>query len=163
MNPYQNPVAAEVTRLKPSEDQSLLTSAATVLKEPPKTRILLVEDDDALRLTLRRSLERAGYETVEAAHGREALARLAEGPVDLVITDIVMPEMEGVELILQLRRSHPRLPVIAMSGGGRTGGDEYLKLARAGGAAKLLAKPFKPEQLLLAVREVLSSPDPATG
>jgi CheY-like chemotaxis protein len=80
--------------------------------------ILLIDDDDTMRLTLCRSLERAGYETHATGNGRAALKCLREAPVDLILTDILMPEMEGIELILSLRRSHPALPIIAMSGGG---------------------------------------------
>lgn len=83
--------------------------------------------------------------------------------MDLVVTDMVMPEMDGVELILILRKTHPRLPVIAMSGGGRLGPDDYLKIARAGGAARILAKPFEIDQLLWMVRELISTTAKADG
>jgi CheY-like chemotaxis protein len=118
-------------------------------------RILLIDDDETLRSALRRSLERAGYDTLEAADGRAALKLLTGDQVDVIITDLVMPEMEGIELIVSLRKSHPTVPVIAISGGGRTNSPQYLKIARGVGAARVLAKPFENEQLLEAVRELV--------
>ncbi len=126
---------------------------------PLQQRILLADDDEAVRSVLRRSLERAGYEVREASDGRAALKLLASTPADLIITDLVMPEMEGIEFILAMRKTHPKLPVIAMSGGGRAvGPDDYLKIARACGAVKILAKPFETEQLLAAMQELLGPP-----
>jgi CheY-like chemotaxis protein len=121
--------------------------------------ILLIDDDDTLRLTLRRSLERAGYETHEADNGRTALNCLREAPVDLILTDILMPEMEGIELILSLRRSLPTLPIIAMSGGGRATPEGYLKLSQDSGATSILTKPFEIEQLLATVSALIGAPD----
>ena len=129
---------------------------------PRQQHILLVDDDEAVRSVLRRGLVRAGYEVREAGDGRAALKLLASAPADLVITDLVMPEMEGIEFILALRKTHPKLPVIAMSGGGRAvGPDNYLKIARACGAMKILAKPFETEQLLTAMQELIGPPPPA--
>ncbi len=121
-------------------------------------RLLLVDDDEALRLVLCRALARAGYVTLEAADGLAALRVLTATPVDLVITDIVMPEMEGIDVIISARKTHPTLPVIAMSGGGRSRPDEYLPIARALGAARVLAKPFEIAQLLDLVRELVGTP-----
>ncbi len=110
-----------------------------------------------MRSLFRRTLQRAGYETLEATDGRAGLDLLSRNPVDLLITDLIMPEMEGVELILQLRHSHPHLRIIAISGGGRVAPEGYLEVARACGAAKVLAKPFEIEQLLSCVKELLES------
>ena len=118
-------------------------------------RILLVDDDDALRSVLRRALERAGYMVFEAADGRAALRVIAEGPVALVITDLVMPDMEGLELIRSLRRSHPVLPVIVISGGTGPGMEDYLPVAKLLGAAHILTKPFELPQLIDAVRSLV--------
>ncbi len=101
------------------------------------------------------ALKHAGYETIEATGGRAALALLANAEPDLIITDMVMPEMDGVELIMTLRKIRPKLPVIAMSGGGRVGPESYLRIARAGGAAKSLTKPFETPELLAAVQELI--------
>lgn len=120
-------------------------------------RILLVDDDDALRGTLRRILRRAGHSTVEASDGRDALAALETGDVDLVITDLIMPTSEGLDLILALGRDRPSLPVIAMSGGGRLQQGDLLAKARLLGAVTTLEKPFDGERLLAAVRDATVS------
>lgn len=115
--------------------------------------ILLVDDDEAFRSMLRRTLERAGYVVTEAADGRAALRALSGGAtVDLVITDIIMPDMEGIETIRTLRRTHPELKVIAMSGGGRMQPHDYLEVAKAFGAVRVLEKPFENEDLFAAIR-----------
>ena len=119
-------------------------------------RILLVEDDHPLRRALRISLEKSGYEVVEASGGREALAAFKRQPVDLVITDIIMPEMEGLETIHALRKLSPYLLIVAMSGGGRSTPEEYLRLAQQFGAVKVFAKPFEPGALCAAVASLLS-------
>ncbi len=118
-------------------------------------RILLIEDDEGTRSMLRRTLQHASYDTLEAEDGRVGLKLLSEHSVDLVITDIIMPEVEGIELIRNLRANKPNLPIIAISGGGRMGPEGYLNLAKTIGAAKVLAKPFEMEELLSAVKELL--------
>lgn len=130
----------------------------------PMSSILLVEDDEGTRSMLRRALQQAGYNILEAEDGRVAFKLLADQSVDLVITDIIMPEVEGIELMRMLRTSKPRLPVIAISGGGRMGPEGYLHLAKTIGAAKILAKPFEVEELLAAIKELLGQKeDPAAG
>lgn len=120
-----------------------------------RNRILLVDDDDAMRRALSKALERDGYAVVEAPNGRSALECLERNPVDLVVTDIIMPDSEGVELTLLLHSSHPELPVIAMSGGGHWDPEFHLSLARAAGATQVLSKPFPPEVLLEKVHSLL--------
>lgn len=117
--------------------------------------ILLVDDDADLRSLLRRTLLRAGYSVHEAENGREGLNVLALSPVDVVVTDIIMPDMEGVEFILLLRRTRPSLRVIAMSAGGRLSPDSYLDLARRSGAIRTLAKPFDLEDFLAVLLDTL--------
>lgn len=121
-------------------------------------QILLIDDDRDLRTMLTRALVRFGYSVTEADNGREALARLETTTFDLLVTDIIMPDMEGIELILKLRRSMPQLPVIAMSAGGRIGPDSYLSLARRSGAAVTLVKPFGLDEFIAAVKTVLEKP-----
>lgn len=123
------------------------------------SRILLVDDDDSLRLALRRALEMEGHTVVEASNGKRALERLHATAVDLVITDIIMPDCEGLELTLKLHKTHPHLPIIAISGGGNWTPEFHLKLARHAGAAHVLAKPFAVEELLEKIR-VLSPTSP---
>ena len=110
--------------------------------------ILLIEDDEAMRKVIRRGLERAGYSVTEAENGAVGRKMFSQAPVDLVVTDIVMPEVEGIELIQGFRRNSPRLPVIAISGGGRVSPENYLALAQLIGASATFAKPFAMEELI---------------
>jgi CheY-like chemotaxis protein len=119
-------------------------------------RILLIDDDDQLRTLLRLMLTHFGHTVTEARNGVEGLKHFALDGTDLVITDLVMPEMEGIETILELRRREPQVKIIAMSGGGRNRGADYLRPAKAMGAAKTLTKPFSNETLIAAVNEVLA-------
>ncbi len=118
-------------------------------------RILFIDDDEPLRKSLCGLLTKSGFEVREADNGRTALNLLREQPVDLVITDMVMPEVEGVEIIQTLRRTHPTVKIIAMSGGDQGSADCYLKMARLLGADAVLAKPFNSDELLAAVRQLL--------
>lgn len=119
-----------------------------------KRRILIVDDDAAVRSVLQAILSQAGYEVDLAGNGKEAIRKLAESPFDLMITDLVMPEQEGIETIKQLRRDHPQVKVIAMSG---AFGGEYLQIAGFLGANRTLTKPIRMETAILAVKEVLES------
>lgn len=119
-------------------------------------QILVIEDDDLVRRTVRRMLEFLGHRVTEAADGRDALALDRVEPADLVLTDIFMPGMEGVETIRELRRRRPDAKVIAMSGGGGgLGPNDSLRLARLLGAQHTLPKPFGTRQLQEAIRNVL--------
>jgi len=120
--------------------------------------ILLIDDDNLLRGLLRINLEEAGYTVTEARDGKEGLALQAQSPADLVLTDLIMPEKEGVETIIELRKKHPKVKIIAMSGGGRGSATDYLQTARKLGAARTLCKPFTDEELLAAIQEVLGAP-----
>ena len=119
------------------------------------SRILLVDDDESFRPMLHETLERFGYEVVTAVNGREASDRYRERPADLVLTDLIMPDKEGLETIRDLRRLWPDARIIAMSGGGRTNADNYLKMARTMGAAEVLSKPFSNKELLAAIEAAL--------
>jgi DNA-binding NtrC family response regulator len=118
-------------------------------------RILLVDDDAAVRGTLRKFLENAGYETVEASDGG-AGSRMLDG-VDLVITDLLMPDVDGVDLLGMIRKQGRSIPVIAISGGGRVDPRSYLDVAKALGAYATLAKPFDFQQMLTTVQNALAS------
>jgi CheY-like chemotaxis protein len=120
-------------------------------------RILLVEDDELLRRTLARLLIRTGYEVDEAINGRAALEQMTQNRADLVVTDMIMPEMEGVETIVALRRDFPGVKIIAMSGGGMTSAENHLKIADALGSDKIMTKPLVPGQFLKAVRELIGA------
>lgn len=124
--------------------------------------LLLIDDDPAMRSMLHRALTRAGYLVHEAGDGREGLKVLAAHSVALVLTDIIMPDVEGVELIFRLKKSHPGLPVIAMSGGGRMSPKGYLDVAKSCGATRTIAKPFDISQLLGWIAELIGEgPNPA--
>jgi DNA-binding response OmpR family regulator len=105
---------------------------------------------------LSRLLARASYEVLLAGNGRQALSVLEEHTVDLLITDIIMPEKEGIELITTVRVDQPKLPIIAISGGGQVDPDQYLELARMLGANRVLGKPFDIDELLEACRQLTS-------
>ena len=113
-------------------------------------RILLIEDNDPVRALLRENLELEGHTVIEARNGQEGLDLFRQAGADLVITDILMPETEGLGVLVELRNAHPPVNVIAISGGG---GD----LATGGllGAAKVLLKPFPIAVLIAAIDELL--------
>ena len=129
------------------------------MPSPPKIPrpILVVDDEPAFRELLGQFLEQAGYAVVLAADGVAGGRCLARGPFDLVLTDLIMPEMDGIEFITQVRREHPATRIIAMSGGGQISGREYLKLARGLGAHEILEKPFPQEKLLATVADILAA------
>lgn len=104
--------------------------------------ILVIEDEPLVRDTIRLSLETAGYKVIVASDGREGVAILKHTSVDIVVTDLIMPEQEGLETIKILRRDHPAVKIIAISGGGRHIGTDYLKAASLLGAHFALHKPF---------------------
>ena len=119
-------------------------------------RILVIDDDDDFRSMLCMALERAGYTAEEARNGQEGVRCHRTEPVDLVITDILMPEQEGLETIQALRQEFPAIKIIAISGG--MGRLNFLPLAKKLGALQTLQKPFALQQLYDVVREVLLPP-----
>lgn len=119
-------------------------------------RILVVDDDEQIRAMLRMTLEREGYEVAEAGDGKMAMDRYAADPADLVIMDIVMPEKEGIETIMDLRRQHGDVRIIAISGGGRVAPQDYLRWARTFGVQHTFTKPVDRRELLAAIDELLT-------
>lgn len=117
-------------------------------------RLLVVEDSASLRATLRRMLESAGFEVLEAENGVEGAAALQCEAVDAVITDIVMPDMDGLQLIREVRTHHPGLKILAISGHSE-GSLNYLDLATKLGADGVLAKPFDVDSLVRAMTDLL--------
>lgn len=124
--------------------------------------ILLIDDDDALRGVIAQNLAIAGHTVLEAADGRQGVEVFHTKPVDLVLTDLVMPGKEGVETIIELHRKKPELPIIAMSGG-MPRSSMYLDIAAKLGARRAIAKPFLPQDLLKAIDEVLAEKPPKPG
>jgi len=118
-------------------------------------RILVIDDEEPIRRLLSQALASAGHEVLEAADGREALRMHQERPSELVITDILMPEQDGLEVIMALRRDTPDLKIIAMSGGGMFQQEAALQMAEPLGAIATLRKPFGMRSLLEVVMHVL--------
>jgi len=129
------------------------------LHAAPKT-VLLVEDDPALRDMLAKTLQRAGFTVVTAIHGVDALAQLRALSVDIVVTDILMPEMDGFELIRTLRAKWPELPIVAMSGIADT--PNFRNLALKFGAKAALSKPVNRAHLVEVMRDVMQ-PEALSG
>lgn len=118
------------------------------------TDILIIDDEPQIRDMLRLIFEHEGYDVIDAPDGRIALKLQQENPTKLVITDIVMPEKEGLETIRELRKNYPEVKIIAMSGGGFIEPQRYLNLAAKFGAERIFTKPIELEELLMAVKEL---------
>ena len=122
-------------------------------------RILLIDDDMLARDMLRQMLERAGYDVVEAVGGREGLQHYQATAIDLIITDILMPDQDGLETIQELRRLDPEAKIIAISGGGQSRLLDLLLIAAKLGAQCTLQKPLVRQELLEAIRQLLPHQD----
>jgi CheY-like chemotaxis protein len=119
-------------------------------------RILLIDDDDSVRTVLYLTLANFGHTVIEARNGKEGLGLFKRGGADLVITDIVMPEKDGLDVLMKLLETQvPMVKIIAISGGGLHNAAFYLQAARLLGAAKVIEKPFSTEALMAAVNELL--------
>ena len=123
--------------------------------------ILLMDDDPQVRRLIERILSQAGHRVRSAANGRVGLQLFEANRPDLVITDIVMPQQEGVETIHALRRAGYALPIIAISGNGMDAGAEYLRIAGRIGADRTLSKPFRVNELLEVVEALLRASSPS--
>ena len=119
--------------------------------------ILVVEDDEDIRYVVKDTLERDGHTVIEACDGTEVSDLLANNSVDVLLTDIGMPEQDGIETIIQVRKTYPHLPIIAMSGGGSMGGADYcLDMAKSSGADAVLKKPFSSNGLRQSAAKILT-------
>jgi DNA-binding NtrC family response regulator len=118
-------------------------------------RILIIDDEAMIRDLLAKILEREGYETITASGGKDGIKIYRENSVDLIITDLIMPEKEGIETIMELRRDFEDVKIIAMSGGGKIDAETYLQIAKTMGAIKTIAKPFDRNELLNIIRKLL--------
>ena len=117
--------------------------------------ILVIDDDEKIRLVFERFLKGKGYAVDCAADGKEGLLLLETKTPDLVITDIMMPDTDGLEVVLSMREKHPEIPVIAISGGITSTGMDFLPLVKKFGAIKVLYKPVELADLLEKIRELL--------
>ena len=119
-------------------------------------KILVIDDDELVRSTVAAALEHAKHEVVQASDGQEGVNTFQGGKFDLVVTDIIMPEKEGIETIIEIRQRDPQVKIIAISGGGRTSNQIFLDVAKKFGAVDVLPKPFTPKQLVTMVQTVLA-------
>jgi CheY-like chemotaxis protein len=117
--------------------------------------ILIIEDDKELREMLKTALIRKDYTVLEAENGKEALIHFKPEVTDLVITDLIMPEEDGLKVIMKIRGMKQNIKVIAISGGGKAGPGSYLDLAKALGADAIYSKPFSINDLILKVEDLL--------
>ena len=118
-------------------------------------KILVFDDEPAILLMIKKMLERAGHEVEVATNGKEGMELFEKNKPDLLITDIIMPEKEGLETIFELRRKYQDLKIVAISGGGRIGPDGYLPGAKLLGADAVFTKPLSPKEFTDAVNGLL--------
>ena len=120
------------------------------------SKILVIDDDDIMNGMIVQLLTESGYEAEGVEDGNQGLARFGSRTFDLVVTDIIMPEKEGLETISSIRRINKKVPIIAISGGGKLGPEQYLHMAKHFGADYAFQKPFYREPFLAAIRECLA-------
>ena len=118
-------------------------------------QVLVIDDDDQMRVLLEQAMQWAGFSVVAAENGRKGLRLFEEEPADLIITDLIMPEQEGLETIRILKQNYPTVKIIAISGGGRMGPEAYLPAAMELGADQVFSKPFDIKELVDAVEKLL--------
>jgi len=117
--------------------------------------VLIVEDDEDLREMIKISLIKNKYTVLEAGDGKEAITKFKPSITDLIITDIIMPQEEGLKVIMKIREIKPEIKIIAISGGGKAGPGSYLNVAKALGANAVFSKPFSINDLLNKVKELV--------
>lgn len=137
-------------------ERNATTARRKNVSEPKSVRVLVVDDNPDMRAFIRIVLERAGFETDVATDGQRALDLQREHPADVLITDIFMPEPDGLELIQQFKSRFPRARIIAISGGGKFAREDYLLVASEIGAEAVLHKPFTSEALVKTLRDVVA-------
>ena len=120
-------------------------------------KILVVDDEVQLREILKEVLEDSGHKVILAEDGNKGLKLFTEHLFDLIITDLIMPDKEGLEFITEILKSRPKTKIIAISGGGMVGPTDYLKTAEMLGAQRSLEKPFSSHDLVACVEQLLSS------
>ncbi len=123
--------------------------------------ILVVDDEELVRKTIVQTLAKLDHEIIAVENGLEAVKYCQDNEPDLMITDIIMPDMEGIELIMKLHEKSPQMKIIAISGGGRISNFDFLEIAEKMGADVILHKPFLPSELRESVQNLLKSLTPA--
>jgi DNA-binding NtrC family response regulator len=124
-------------------------------------RILIIDDEPQIRSMLRLMLERVGYEVIEAADGMEGIRQYRDNPADVIITDLIMPNKDGIGMIIELKKEFPQIKIIAMSGGGVNRPEGYLDGAKKLGASRTLTKPIDRDEMMSAVKETLKENTPS--
>jgi DNA-binding response OmpR family regulator len=119
-------------------------------------KILVLDDEASIVLMIKKMLEKAGHEVEMALNGRDGMILFEQNKPDLLITDIIMPEKEGLETIFELRQKHPELKIIAISGGGRISPEGYLPGAKLLGADMVFQKPLDQKEFMQAVATLLN-------
>jgi len=119
-------------------------------------KVLLVDDDDTVLYSLSRALKQAGYEVLEASNGLAVVDIISKNQPDILVTDLIMPEQEGISTITKVKELYPDLPIIAISGGGRNLGSDFLDIAMYIGANATLAKPFDESELIALIEKHIS-------
>ena len=119
--------------------------------------ILIIEDDDYFMDLLKRLFEDEGYIVIEASNSRIALNIVQKENPDLIITDIIMEDIDGLEILMEVKKKSPEKPIIAISGGGAIGPDDYLSSAKALGADYTFTKPFPADEMLNTVKSIFNS------
>lgn len=125
--------------------------------------ILVIDDDPAMRRMIDRILTGAGHQVTEAVNGVDGMKKFRAAAPEIVVTDIVMPDQEGIETIMKMRATGSRIGIIAISGGGHGSAGDYLLAARGLGADAILAKPFRPDELTALVEHLLVGGGSAAG
>jgi DNA-binding response OmpR family regulator len=138
---------------KPFTAEEIILKVQSILdSHKHKKKIVIVDDDESVRRMVAALLTAAGYQVTEASNGREVLSRAAMFEADVILTEIVMPEVEGLQLIRDVLHLNPRMKIVAMSGADRA--ETYLAVARSLGAKATLTKPLNAEELLRILRQV---------
>jgi DNA-binding response OmpR family regulator len=119
--------------------------------------VLIVEDDKELREMLKLSLLRRNFTVLEAENGKAAITHFKPLITDLVVTDLIMPEEDGLKVVIKLRELKPSIKIIAISGGGKVGPGSYLNLAKALGADAIYSKPFSINELIAKIEQLLDN------
>jgi CheY-like chemotaxis protein len=120
-------------------------------------RVLLIDDDAAVRMVIRLILEKSGFEVTEASDGKSGIRTYQTQPADVVLCDLFMPGMDGLEVMQELRREFPDARIVAISGGGFQGTVDMLPAARVLGAAAILYKPLGVQQIRAAIHQALQT------
>ncbi len=147
-------LGADFTFRKPFSTDKMLDAVKSIMTTSIR-KILVIEDDDNFREMLKQILEVEGYKVIEASDGRTALKILQEENPDLIITDIIMEDIDGLEIIMEIKEDRPTRPIIAISGGGSIGPSAYLSSAKVLGADHTFTKPFSFEDIQSTLKELL--------